>query len=212
MIELRPAENPGDAAACAAIYAPYVTDTVISLEEEAPTEAEMSVRIAKHAKHHSWLMADLDGEPVGFAYGSQHRERAAYRWAADVSVYIDRSAHRRGIGRRLYSELLQTLTGLGYYVACAGITLPNDASVALHESFGFVQVGVYRNIGFKFGAWHDVGWWQTELRPPTADPPPAEPGTVYSSSSSTASVGHASAARNASASSSAGTSATSMIG
>lgn len=178
MIELRPAANPGDAAACAAIYAPYVTDTVISLEETAPTEAEMAVRIAKNAKHHAWLMADLDGEPVGFAYGSQHRERAAYRWAADVSVYIDHRAHRRGIGRRLYSELLQTLTGLGYYVACAGITLPNEASVALHESFGFVQVGVYRNIGFKFGAWHDVGWWQMELRPATVDSPPAEPGSL----------------------------------
>jgi L-amino acid N-acyltransferase YncA len=176
MIELRPAENRGDAAACAAIYAPYVTDTVISLEERAPAETEMAARIAKNSKHHAWLIAELDGEPVGFAYGSQHRERAAYRWAADVSVYINRRAHRRGIGRQLYSELLQTLTGLGYYVACAGITLPNEPSVALHESFGFVQVGVYRNIGFKFGAWHDVGWWQTELRPATVDPPPAEPG------------------------------------
>ncbi len=173
MTAVRPVDRAGDAAACAAIYAPYVTDTVISLEEAAPSETEMAARIARH---HAWLIAELDGEPVGFAYGSQHRERAAYRWAADVSVYIDPHAHRRGIGRQLYSELLQTLTGLGYYVACAGITLPNEGSVALHESFGFEQVGVYRNIGFKFGAWHDVGWWQTQLRPATAGVAPDEPG------------------------------------
>jgi phosphinothricin acetyltransferase len=213
MVELRPAEDPTDAAACAAIYAPYVTDTVISLEETAPTETEMAARIAKHSANHAWLMAALDGEPVGFAYGSQHRERAAYRWAADVSVYIDRSAQRRGIGRQLYTALLDTLIRRGYYVACAGITLPNDASVALHEAFGFVPVGVYRNIGFKFGAWHDVGWWQRALRRSTSGQPPAEPGIPQeSSSSSSASVGQASAARRASGSSSAGTSATSRIG
>jgi L-amino acid N-acyltransferase YncA len=181
MIELRPAERPEDAAACAAIYAPYVTDTVISLEETPPDEDEMAARIARHSSHHAWLIAELDGAPVGFAYGSQHRERAAYRWAADVSVYVDRHAHRRGIGRRLYTDLLERLTDLGYYVACAGITLPNEASVALHESFGFVRVGVYRKIGFKFGAWHDVGWWQTQLRPATIDPPPREPGSRQAS-------------------------------
>lgn len=176
MVELRPAEHPDDAAACAVIYAPYVTDTVISLEETPPTEAEMAARIARHAAGHAWLMAELDGEPVGFAYGSQHRERASYRWATDVSVYVDRRAHRRGIGRQLYAALLETLARRGYYVACAGITLPNDASVALHESFGFVPVGIYRNVGFKFGAWHDVGWWQAQLRPAAAGELPAEPG------------------------------------
>lgn len=177
MVELRPAEGPDDAAASAAIYASYVTETVISLEETPPTEAEMAARMARHSAKHAWLMAELEGEPVGFAYGSQHRERAAYRWAADVSVYVDRHAHRRGIGRQLYTTLLDTLARRGYYVACAGITLPNPASVALHESFGFVPVGVYRNVGFKFGAWHDVGWWQLELRPATAGEAPAEPGT-----------------------------------
>ena len=144
----------------------------ISLEEAAPTESEMAARIAKHSRHHAWLLAELDGEPVGFAYGSQHRERAAYRWAADVSVYIDRRAHRQGIGRMLYGQLLETLTDLGYYVACAGITLPNEASVGIHEALGFERVGVYKNIGFKNGEWWDVGWWQLDLGAPDGELPP----------------------------------------
>jgi phosphinothricin acetyltransferase len=162
---IRPADPDGDAAACAAIYAPYVTDTVISFEEEAPNEAEMRSRIERFSRTHAWLVADVDDHVVGFAFGCPHRERAAYRWAADVSVYIDQSAHRRGVGRALYGQLFEVLAGRGVQVLCAGIGLPNEASVALHESLGFVAVGIYRRIGFKHGAWRDVGWWQLDLAP-----------------------------------------------
>src|SRR5207248_8841347 len=104
-----------------------------------------------------------------------HRERAAYRWAADVSVYVDPKRHRRGYGRALYRDLLALLAAQGLYIACAGVTLPNEASVALHESLGFAPVGIYRRIGYKLGAWWDVGWWQLSLREPDGGAPPAEP-------------------------------------
>ena len=112
---------------------------------------------------------------IGFAYGCPHRERAAYRWAADVSVYVVPEHQRHGVGRALYGSLLPLLVRQGLHVACAGITLPNEASVALHESFGFTAVGVYRRIGFKHGAWWDVGWWQLELREPDAPAEPSRP-------------------------------------
>ncbi|MBV9809612.1 MAG: N-acetyltransferase, partial [Solirubrobacterales bacterium] len=123
---------------------------------------------------HPWLVAVEGGEVSGFAYGSLHRERAAYRWATDVTVYVEPAYQRRGIGRSLYTALFELLACQGFYVACAGITLPNAASVGLHESLGFVPLGVYRRIGFKFGAWWDVGWWQLELIGAGAEAP-AEP-------------------------------------
>jgi L-amino acid N-acyltransferase YncA len=164
-----------DAKACASIYAPYVTDTVISLEEVAPTAQEMGARIERTSKTHPWLVAEEAGDIVGFAYGSVHRERASYRWATDVTVYVAPKSHRRGVGRALYETLFGLLARQGFTTACAGVTLPNDASVGLHEALGFQPVGVYRRIGFKFGAWRDVGWWQLELANP-GDGPPREPG------------------------------------
>jgi L-amino acid N-acyltransferase YncA len=122
------------------------------------------------------LVAELDGEVVGYAYASEHRSRAAYRWAADTTVYVSGEHHRQGVGRALYGALLPLLVRQGMYVACAGITLPNQASVALHERFGFEPLGVYRGIGFKHGTWHDVGWWTAQLREPTPGETPAEPG------------------------------------
>jgi L-amino acid N-acyltransferase YncA len=172
---IRHADEPGDPAACAAIYAPYVNDTVISLEEVPPDETEMAGRMRWISQTHAWLVAEDRGEVAGFAYGGPHRERASYRWATDVSVYVDAGHHRRGIGRALYRELFGLLVRQGLCVACAGITLPNDASVALHESLGFEPVGVYRRIGWKFDTWQDVGWWQLELAAPRPEPP-AEPG------------------------------------
>lgn len=169
---IRAADPAADAAACSAIYGPYVTGTAISFEEEPPTETEMRSRMERYARTHAWLVAELDHNVVGFAFGCPHRERSAYRWAADVSVYIDARAHRRGLGRALYGELFEVLARRGVHVLCAGIGLPNEGSVALHESFGFVLVGIYRRIGFKHGAWRDVGWWQLDLAP--ADGPPAE--------------------------------------
>lgn len=170
---LRPADAPRDAEACAAIYAPFVRDAPTSFEEVAPDARAMAERIARTSATHPWLVAECDGRVVGFAYACPHRERAAYRWAADVAVYVDPSQHRGGVGRALYERLLALLRAQGVHVAVAGIALPNDASVGLHESLGFELVGVYRDIGFKAGAWRDVGWWQLRLLP--ADGPPPEP-------------------------------------
>ena len=136
-----------------------------------PTEAEIAARMERISGTYPWLVAEHDGDTVGFACGSAHRERASYRWAADVTVYASPAAHRRGVGRALYERLLSDLARQGVHVACAGITLPNEASVGLHEALGFAAVGVYRRIGFKLGMWRDVGWWQLQLRPETDDPP-----------------------------------------
>jgi phosphinothricin acetyltransferase len=162
-----------DAEACLAIYAPYVRDTAVSFEEEVPSVAEFAERIRETLATHSWLVLEDSGVLVGFAYASRHRIRAAYRWAADVTVYVASSHHRLGVGRRLYSELLERLRERGFRVACAGVTLPNGASVGLHQAMGFRPVGVYRGIGWKISAWHDVGWWQLDLVPPEG--PPREP-------------------------------------
>ena len=170
---LRHAEPDRDAAACAAIYAPHVREGAASFEETAPSAQAMARRIAAISRTHPWLVAERDGAVAGYAYASPHRDRAAYRWAADVTVYVDSRRHRSGIGRELYEGLLPLLARQKLHVACAGIALPNDASVALHEALGFERVGVYRAIGFKGGSWRDVGWWQTRLAPATA--PPDEP-------------------------------------
>jgi phosphinothricin acetyltransferase len=171
---IRSADPRCDAAACAAIYAPHVEDGPTSFEETAPGPEEMAALIEQTAATHPWLVAEGEGGPVGFAYACRHRSRPAYRWAVDVSVYVAAGHHREGHGRRLYEALFDDLRERGFRVACAGITLPNEASVALHEGLGFEPVGVYRRIGWKAGAWHDVGWWQLDLAPGAEDPP-AEP-------------------------------------
>jgi L-amino acid N-acyltransferase YncA len=172
---IRPADPTRDAAACAAIYAPFVRDSVVSFEEAVPGADAFAARIAHLSATHPWLVEERDGVVVGFAYGSPHRERAAYRWASEVSVYVDPAHHRRGIGRALYEALLARLGEQRFHVACAGITLPNDASVRLHEALGFTLVGVYRGIGWKAGAWRDVGWWQLRLLPAEDRHAPPEP-------------------------------------
>jgi len=174
---IRPADPDRDAAACAAIYAPYVEGDPTSFEEHAPEADAMAARIARCAATHAWLVCERDGAVVGFAYAGPHRERAAYRWATDVSVYLDGAHRGRGVGRALYEDLFERLRAQRFRIACAGITLPNDASVGLHEALGFELVGVYRGIGWKAGAWRDVGWWQLRLLPdePDATGPPPEP-------------------------------------
>ena len=158
----------GDAHAIAAIYAPMVEQTAISFEEVAPSAQEMASRIAALNGQFPWLVAERTGEVFGYAYASRHRERAAYRWSADTSVYVDRRAHRRGIARALYVALFELLKSQGYHHVFAGITLPNDASVGLHRALDFEPVGVYRSVGFKFGRWHDTSWWQRPLQTPDA--------------------------------------------
>jgi phosphinothricin acetyltransferase len=152
-----------DAAAIAAIYAPVVRDTPISFELEPPDVATMRQRVLDTLKVRPWLVCERGGEVIGYAYAASHRERAAYQWCVETSVYIAASARRQGVGRTLYAELLPILARQGYVHAYAGITLPNPASVGLHEALGFEPVGVYRAIGFKLGAWHDVGWWDLPL-------------------------------------------------
>lgn len=152
-----------DAPACAAIYAQYVLDTVISFETDPPTPAEMADRIADAARDHAWLVGTDDGLVVGYAYGGPHRTRAAYRWSCEVSVYLEPTRRRTGAGRLLYDALFTRLAERGLRIALAGIALPNEASVGLHRALGFEPVGTYRRIGWKHGAWHDVLWMQRHL-------------------------------------------------
>jgi len=163
--------HAADAEAVAAIYGPVVKTTAISFETEPPTVGEMALRIQKTLALWPWLVCDRAGEVLGYAYAGRHRERGAYQWSVDVSVYVHPSAHRSGIGRALYASLVRLLALQGFYNAYAGITLPNVASVGLHEAVGFLPVGIYRNVGFKLGAWHDVGWWWLVLQPLAARPP-----------------------------------------
>lgn len=169
---IRSADPRRDAGACAAIYAPHVEAGPTSFEEEPPDAAAFAERIALGSVTHPWLVAEHDGEVAGYAYACPHRMRPAYRWAADVSVYVTAEQRRGGRGRALYRELLERLRAQRFQVACAGITLPNEASVALHESLGFVPVGVFQRIGWKAGAWRDVGWWQLDLLPSSKAVPP----------------------------------------
>jgi L-amino acid N-acyltransferase YncA len=153
----------GDAPAVQAIYVPYVISSTISFEEVPPDIAEMERRIAAILLKYPYLVAEVDGQVVGYAYASEHRTRAAYRTSVDVTVYVAPGAQRSGVARCLYSRLLPAAATLGYHAAFAGIALPNDASVGLHEAMGFEPVGAYREVGRKFDAWHDVGWWQRLL-------------------------------------------------
>lgn len=168
------AASADDAPAVHAIYAPIVEDTVISFELEPPPVSEMAHRITTTTAALPWLVADAGrAGVVGYAYAGRHRERAAYQWSVDVSIYLGESHRGQGIGRVLYQRLLIDLADLGYVMAFAGIALPNPASVGLHEALGFRQLGVFSSVGFKHGRWHDVGWWQRTLRnaPPSPTPP-----------------------------------------
>jgi len=175
---VRPADPRLDAAACAAIYAPHVEGSPVSFEEAAPGAAAMAARIESVSATHPWLVAERGGEVVGYAYACRFQQRPAYRWAASVSVYVGEGQRRVGVGRHLYTELFECLRRQRIRIACAGITLPNPASIALHESLGFAQIGVNPGIGWKDGAWRDVGWYQLELLPAGAGPPlePLPPG------------------------------------
>jgi phosphinothricin acetyltransferase len=162
-----------DAEACARIYAPYVTDTVVTFETVPPSVAEMEQRISSALRSHAWVVLEDDGRVVGYAYAGPFKSRQAYRWSCEVSVYLEMGRRRTGGGRALYEGLLQRLAGRGFRTVCAGMALPNAASVALHRSLGFEPVGTYRRIGWKHGAWHDVAWVQRALV--VGDDPPAEP-------------------------------------
>jgi L-amino acid N-acyltransferase YncA len=161
-----------DAAQILEIYAPFCRGTTVSFETEPPTLAEVRRRIAKTLAAFPWLVCDDDGRILGYAYASTHRERAAYVWSVEVSVYVREGRRRRGLGRALYTSLFAILRLQGYRNALAGVTLPNPGSEGLHGALGFQPVGIYRHIGYKGGGWHDVAWSQLTLREPESDPGP----------------------------------------
>ena len=160
-----------DAQAIAEIYAPAVLERVTSFEIIAPDAAEIASRMGKVMKNYPWIVCETAGEVIGYAYASTHNERAAYRWSVDVAVYVNGRAHRRGVGTALYASLFEILAFQGIRNVYAGITLPNAASEGMHLRAGFSEVGVYHHVGYKFGAWHDVAWFERAILPAEKDPP-----------------------------------------
>jgi phosphinothricin acetyltransferase len=168
-VTIRPVA-PGDAEAIAAIYRPYVIDTVITFELDPPNAAEMQARIARITPTYPWLVAEVDGAVLGYAYGAPYRTRAAYRWVAETGIYVAEAARGRGVGTPLYRALLDELARRGFVAAIGAMTAGNPASTALHQRLGFVDVGTQPGIGFKHGAWHDVVFWQKALASRTTEP------------------------------------------
>jgi phosphinothricin acetyltransferase len=162
-----------DASAIAEIYAPAVLERATSFEITAPDVTEFVSRIETTLKRYPWLVCESAGGVIGYTYAYTHNERAAYRWSANVAVYVSGRAHRRGVGTALYASLFEILALQGFRNVCAGITLPNAPSEGMHRRLGFKQVGVYHHIGYKFGAWHDVEWLERSILPAEKDP--AEP-------------------------------------
>ncbi len=153
----------GDAPGINAIYGPFVTDNAVSFELEPPSDACLGERITSTLRQFPWLVNYSGDRVLGYAYASQYRQRAAYQWAVETTVYVDAQSRRTGIARGLYQRLFAILRHQGYYTAYAGIALPNQGSIALHQALGFEPIGIFRAAGYKLGAWHDVGWWQRPL-------------------------------------------------
>jgi phosphinothricin acetyltransferase len=163
---------PSDAAQVQAIYEPIVRDTTISFEVVPPGVDEIRARIEKTLAVLPWLVEERGGRILGYAYASRHRERPAYQWSVDVSCYVHADARGQGIGAALYRTLLGVLRRQGFHAAFAGITMPNAASERLHESVGFRRIGIYPEVGNKFGAWRDTAWYHARLGDAPDDPPP----------------------------------------
>lgn len=183
-VRIRPVD-PGDAAAIRDIYAPFVEGTAVTFTDEVPSIGEMreKVRAKLAADTYPWYVAEVDGDGsenenesvVAYAYGGALRERDAYQWAVETSVYVDPNAHRGGIGSALYERLFETLRAQGYVAAYAALGMPNPESVAFHEATGFDHLGTFPEAGFKLGAWHDVEWYRLALRDAPRDPDPPRP-------------------------------------
>ncbi len=159
-----------DANALLEIYGPFCRNSPITFETSCPTVSEIQRRIRTVSEICPWLVCEHLGNILGYAYASRHRDREAYRWSVDVAVYLSVSHRGQRIGTALYTALFDLLRIQGFYNVYAGITLPNPASIRLHERFGFERIGIYRNVGYKAGAWHDVGWWGLQLRQAVASP------------------------------------------
>jgi L-amino acid N-acyltransferase YncA len=145
------------------IYAPYILDSAISFETEVPTLEDFKTRFQEITAKYPWIVFEEDNQIIGYAYASSHRSRCAYGWSCEVTVYIDEKHHKRGIGTQLYEALFPILKAQGFYNLFAGVTQPNEGSNTIHKRLGFQEIGTYRNIGYKFGKWHDVSWYQLEV-------------------------------------------------
>ena len=161
-----------DAEAIHSIYSPYVRDTSITFEQSPPSVAEIRRRIRKKGNRHPWFVCVDDDTVVGYSYAGPIRDRGAYQWSVESSVYVDSDYQRYGVARGLYTTLLSVLKLQGYYNVYAGTALPNQASTAFHETMGFEPIGVYENVGYKNGEWHNVKWWQKSLGDLPTDPDP----------------------------------------
>lgn len=161
-----------DAAACVAIYRPYVENTAISWEIDVPSEDEMASRIASAQKAHEWLVLESDERVIGFAYAHAFNHLPSFKWTAQMGIYVSVNHHRAGGGRRLYTEVLRRLTDRGYRQVLAGITQPSRASNEFHRSFGFQDAALYRRVAWKLGNWHDVAWMQLDLLGSSSQAPP----------------------------------------
>jgi L-amino acid N-acyltransferase YncA len=168
--------TPDDASAIADIYRPAVVERPSSFELIPPDAEEMARRIDENLRTAPWLVYEHADEVIGYANGTIHRQRPAYRWTIETSIYVDPAAHGQGIGRQLYTALLTALGYQGFRTAVAGVTLPNEASVALHQKMGYTPVGVFHHIGHKFGGWRDVAWFERPLA--TYEETPEEPRTM----------------------------------
>ena len=153
-----------DATAILEIYSPYIKNTGITFETEVPTIEEFTERIRDIKSKFPYLVCEIDGKVAGYTYASKHREKSAYKYSVEVSIYVDLNYHRKGIGKALFTNLFEALETYNYYTAYSGITLPNEKSIGLHKAFGFHEIGTYHNVGYKNGRWHDVVWLEKPLK------------------------------------------------
>jgi L-amino acid N-acyltransferase YncA len=154
------------------IYAPYIENTSYTFETEVPSVDSFKERISSYLQNWPWLVCEIDGVIAGYAYGARHRERVAYQWSIECSVYVHDDYQRRGVARALYTALIDILKLQGFRNLYAVINLPNDKSVSFHEKLGFEYFATYKNVGYKLGRWKNVGWWQLQLNEYSMEPEP----------------------------------------
>ena len=171
MVTIRHAQK-SDAIRLLPIYEPYVVSTAISFETKLPSKEEFASRIEKYGLKYPWLLLEVGGQVAGYAYGSLHREREAYQWTCESSIYLAAAYQGRGISGYLYGLLFQLLKVQGFRNVYAAITIPNEASERLHGKCGFEKFAEFNNIGFKFNQWHKVGWWRLQLNDYDLEPRP----------------------------------------